>query len=127
MFGDDVMVRPRSFFPVIVVATLLVVLALAGCGTHGLAAPLASPVSVSLVAQGASQRAGTASLTPFDALHVAPFYRGSAIPVTGAPHPAQLRAGSCIGPFVAALSDGNIITPTNNGRDGPTRRDRSEE
>lgn len=109
------MVRLRISFPLLLLSALAGVLALAGCGTHGLAAPLVKPASASLVASGTSQPAGTASLTPFDAVHIAPFYRGSAIPLNGAPHPAQLREGSCVGPFIAALSDGNVITPANNG------------
>ncbi|MGH2517805.1 MAG: hypothetical protein ACRDHP_19335 [Ktedonobacterales bacterium] len=109
------MVRLHIPFPGLILGVLVGILALAGCGTHGLAAPLTKPASAALVASGASQPAGAATLTPFDALHVAAYYRGSAIPLTGAPHPAQLREGSCIGPFVAALSDGNTITPANNG------------
>ena len=97
------------------VGMLVCLLALAGCGTHGLAAPLTKPASATLVAPGASQAAGAASLTPFDAVHVATFYRGSAVPFIGAQHPAQLREGSCVGLFVAALSDGSVITPANNG------------
>lgn len=100
-------------------SSLLVVLvgmvALAGCGSHGQAAPLGKPASASLTAAGASHPAATASLIPFDAIHVAPFYRGAEIPATGAQHPAQLRQGSCIGPFIAPLSDGNVITPADNG------------
>lgn len=97
------------------ITALLSVLVLAGCGTHGLAAPLTKSASATLTAPGASKSAGTASLTSFDAVHVAAYYRGSAIPFTGAQHPAQLRQGSCIGPFIAPLSDGNVITPANNG------------
>lgn len=107
--------RRRLFSLVALVSVLAGMLALAGCGTHGQAAPLGKSARASLVAPGASHPAGTASLAPFDAVHVAPFYRGAAIPVTGAQHPAQLRQGSCVGPFIAPLSDGNVITPANNG------------
>ena len=97
------------------IGALVSVLVLAGCGTHGLAAPLTKSASATLTAPGASKPAGTATLISFDAVHIAAFYRGSAIPLTGAQHPAQLREDSCVGPFIAPLSDGNIITPATNG------------
>lgn len=107
--------RRRLFSLAALMSFVVVMLVLAGCGTHGRAGALGKTASASLAAPGASHPAGTASLAPFDAIHVAPFYRGAAIPVTGAQYPAQLRQGSCVGSFIASLSDGNVITPANNG------------
>lgn len=109
------MTRLRISFPLLLVGVLLSVLVLSGCGTHGLAAPLAKPASAKLLASGASQPSGTVTLEPFTGVHIVPNYRGQVIPLTGAQHPVQLREGSCVGPFIAALSDGNVITPANNG------------
>ncbi|HLJ80751.1 MAG TPA: hypothetical protein VKT52_04625 [Ktedonobacterales bacterium] len=109
------MTRLRISFPLLLIGALVSLLVLTGCGTHGLAAPLTKPAHASLVASGASQPSGTATLEPFTGVHIVPNYRGQVIPLTGAQHPAQLREGSCVGPFIAALSDGNVITPANNG------------
>jgi hypothetical protein len=46
-------------------------------------------------------------LTPFDALHVIVYYRGSKLPASGSPIPAQLRENSCVGPLVAPITGGD--------------------
>jgi hypothetical protein len=90
-------------------------LALAACGSHGVAAALSQPVTVRLAAsdRGTSQSA-TFTLTPIHALHVAAYFGGHAIPLTGAKNPAQIRQNACTGPLVVNLSDGapaNAATP----------------
>lgn len=81
-------------------------LALAGCGTHGYAAPLAKPVTIALSAPGESQSLGIATFTPIHATRFVAYYKGHQIPNTGAANPAIIREGSCTGPAVAPLTDG---------------------
>jgi hypothetical protein len=84
----------------------VVCLALAGCGSHGVAAKLGQPVTISLAQAGGSGAVGTVTFTPISAIHVAAYYAGHAIPLTGAQNPAQVRQGACTGPVVVNLSDG---------------------
>ena len=85
---------------------LLLTLVLAGCGSKGNAPTLGQPAVATLSGTG-GQASYSASLTPVVALHASVFYKGAAVPVKGAQTPAQLRRGSCFGPFVAELTDGN--------------------
>lgn len=87
-------------------AALLAVVVLAGCGSKGNAPELGQPAAATL-AGTSGQASYSASLTPVVALHASVFYKGAAVPVKGAQTPAQLRRGSCFGPFVAELTDGN--------------------
>jgi hypothetical protein len=84
----------------------VVCLALAACGSHGVAAQLGRPVTMSLAQSGGSGAVGTVTFTPTHATHVAAYYAGHAIPLTGAQNPAQIRQGACTGPLVVNLSDG---------------------
>lgn len=84
----------------------LALLVLAGCGTHGFAAPLAKPMTIALPASGASQSPGTATLTPMHATRFIAYYKGRQVPNTGAATPVLIRQGSCTGPAIAAVTDG---------------------
>lgn len=79
---------------------------LAACGTKGYAPPLGATAHATLAATQTKQAIGDATLTPVYAMHASVYYRGSAVPTTGAQTPAQLRKGSCFGPVAAPLTDG---------------------
>ncbi len=83
-------------------------LALAACGSHGVAAQLGQPVTVTLseAAAGGATTSAAVTLTPIHATHIAAYYAGHAIPLTGATTPAQVRQNACTGPVVVNLSDG---------------------
>ena len=85
----------------VVAATLL-----AGCGSHGNAAPLGAAGHANLPAGGAGQPSGSVIFTPFYATHIVPYYQGRAVALAGASHPVLLVQGNCGGRFVAALTDG---------------------
>jgi hypothetical protein len=99
-------IRLRGVAPLALLGLLLGAVVLAGCGTHGYAAPLSTSAHVALSAPGSSQPAGSAALVPVYATRIVAYYHGQVIPVSGAAHPAELRQGSCGGPMLAALSDG---------------------
>jgi hypothetical protein len=96
----------RRGIPGALLMALLAAVLLAGCGSKGNAPALGQPAAATLSGTG-GQASYSASLTPVVALHASVFYKGAAVPVTGAQTPAQLRRGSCFGPFVADLTDGN--------------------
>ncbi len=91
---------------VVAMLTLGLVLILTACGTKGYAPPLGTTTHAILADIKTSQTLGNATFTPFYAMHATVYYKGQAVPTTGAPTPAQLRKGSCFGPVVAALTDG---------------------
>jgi hypothetical protein len=93
------------------VATLLLALGLAACGSQGYAAPLGKPATATLTAAGASAATYAARITPINAVHVVVSYHGHTLPLTGAPTPAQMRRDSCFGAYVAPLTDGNPAQP----------------
>lgn len=82
-------------------------LVLTACGTQGYAPPLGKSARATLTNAADPGVTITASLTPAYATHVAVYFKGQPLPLTGAQTPAQLRQGSCFGPVVAPLSDGN--------------------
>jgi hypothetical protein len=91
-----------------------VCLAVTACGSHGVAAELGHPVTLTLADAGAARASGTITLSPIHATHIAAYFGGHAIPLSGAKTPAQIRQNACIGPAVANLSDGipaGIATP----------------
>jgi hypothetical protein len=83
-----------------------VCLAVTACGSHGVAAELGHPVKLTLADVGAARASGTFTLTPIHATHIAAYFGGHAIPLTGAKTPAQIRQNACTGPAVVNLSDG---------------------
>lgn len=88
-------------------ALVAVVALLAGCGSHGQAAPLGAAGRATLPApNGDSVGAGSATFTPFYATHVVPYYQGHAMTPTDSRNPVLLVSGSCGGAFVAALTAG---------------------
>src|SRR5262249_49372125 len=101
--------------------------ALAGCGSRGFAPPLGKPTNVSI--QGVDGLTGDLLFTPIRAMHVAVYYKGHAVPTSGAQTPAQLRRGDCAGPLIAPLTDGNPapaptpeVTPTASAPAPPVTR-----
>ncbi len=91
---------------------LVAAVALAGCGSHGKAAPLGVAGHVTLpVGQGGNSTAGSATFTPFYATHVVPYYEGHPVLPSNSRNPVLLVQGNCGGSFVAALTDG-VPTPT---------------
>ncbi len=91
---------------VVPVLTLGLALIVTACGTKGYAPPLGAASHAILADTQTSQTLGTATFTPFYAMRATVYYKGHAVPTTGAPTPAQLRKGSCFGPVVAPLTDG---------------------
>lgn len=90
---------------------------LAACGTKGYAPPLGATTHAALANTQTQQVIGTATFTPVYAMHATVYYKGHALPTTGAQTPAQLRKGSCFGPVAASLTDGapkadTAIAPT---------------
>lgn len=85
-----------------------VCLAVTACGSHGVAAELGHPVKATLAYSGAGgpQASVVFTLTPIHATHIAAYFGGHAIPLTGAKNPAQIRQNACTGPAVVNLSDG---------------------
>lgn len=81
---------------------------LAGCGSHGQAAPLGDAGHATLPARGGTpaSAAGSATFTPFYATHVVPYYEGHDVTQTDSRHPVLLVQGNCGGPLVAPLTDG---------------------
>jgi hypothetical protein len=100
--------RRLSLFALIGLALVLV----AGCGTHGYAAALAKPITISLTASGGGQSLGSAAFTPVHATRFVAYYKGHQTPLTGAANPVVVRQGSCLGPTVAALTDGAAALPS---------------
>jgi hypothetical protein len=86
--------------------SLSLAIVLAACGTKGYAPPLGPTTHATLAGAQTQQTIGTATLTPVYAMHATVYYRGHAIPTSGAQTPAQLRKGSCFGPVAASLTDG---------------------
>jgi hypothetical protein len=97
--------RRASYLPSLLIVVCGAALLLCACGSRGSAPPLGKAATANLAAQGASASVA-ATLTPIRAMHVAVYYRGQAVPATGAQTPAQLRRGACDGPIVAGLTDG---------------------
>ena len=91
----------------LLVALVAVAALLAGCGSHGHAAPLGAAGHATLPAsQGSSTGGGSATFTPFYATHIAPYYQGHAVTPADSRNPVVLVQGSCGGAFVAALTAG---------------------
>jgi hypothetical protein len=88
-------------------AALLALATLAGCGSQGFAPSLGKPAQVSV--RGVDGVTGDLTFTPIRAMHVAVYYKGQAVPTSGAQTPAQLRQGDCAGPLIAPLTDGNLL------------------
>jgi hypothetical protein len=86
-------------------APLVALLALAACGTHGNAPPLARGATVALVGAAGGQSLGSASFTSVYAAHIVTYYKGKLIPFKGAQMPVELRDGSCTGKTLAALTE----------------------
>ena len=89
----------------------LALVMIAGCGTHGYAAPLAKPVTLTLTAAGATQPYGTATFTPVHATRFVAYFKGQQVPSAGAKTPVVVRQGGCLGPTIAALTDGASALP----------------
>lgn len=85
-------------------APLIALLALAACGTQGYAPTLGKPVTIALAGGASASSLGSATLAPFYGAHIATYYKGKAVPFDGAQTPVELRAGSCTGKPVAALT-----------------------
>lgn len=96
----------RSRWCSVLALLVLTLIAFAGCGTHGYAAPLAKPISITLPASGASQSLGGATFTPIHATRFVAYYKGHQVPNTGAATPVVIRQGGCAGPTIAAVTDG---------------------
>jgi hypothetical protein len=88
-------------------AALLALAMLAGCGSQGFAPSLGKPAQVSV--RGVDGVTGDLTFIPIRAMHVAVYYKGHAVPTSGAQTPAQLRHGDCAGPLIAPLTDGNPL------------------
>ena len=80
-------------------------LALAACGTHGNAPPLARNATVALVGATGGPSLGSATFTSVYATHIAAYYKGKLVPYKGALTPVELRDGSCTGKTLAALTE----------------------
>jgi|SRR5579885_1099462 hypothetical protein len=106
--------RLLSVLPAGLLGAVLLALALSGCGTQGYAPPLGKPgkATLTLSASGSATSQASATLTPFNALHVTAYYHGAQLPTTGAATPAELRQNACNGPLVAPITDGNVATTT---------------
>lgn len=96
-------------------ATMVVLLALAACGSHGSAPQLGQSAHVALAwtshpgssptGSGTRDSAGSATLTPFYATHFVVYKGASGIPYKSPATPLQLRDGDCGGPVIAPLTD----------------------
>lgn len=94
------------------VAALAPLLALAACGSHGYAPALGNVATIAL--KGASGQAlGSASFSPTYATHIATYYRAKAVPFEGAQTPLELRADTCTGKTLAALTAATAAPITN--------------
>lgn len=97
---------------IVAMLALLLAPALTACGSQGYATPPGKPAVATLASATAGAAASyTAHITPLSALHVVVSYRGKTLPMSGAQTPAQLRRGSCFGPYLAPLTDGNPARP----------------
>lgn len=96
----------RSLLPAGGLALLLMV-ALAGCGTQGYAAPLGQAARTPLT--GAFT--GSASFTPTYATLYATYFEGHLVPFVGAKTPVELRSGSCVGQLIANLTQASDQQP----------------
>lgn len=85
-------------------APLVALLGLAACGSQGYAPSLGKAATVALVGTAGGVSLGSATFTPMYAAHIAAWYRGTAVPYTGAQTPVELRSGSCAGKPLAALT-----------------------
>ncbi len=86
-------------------APLVALLGLAACGSHGNAPPLSNSATVALVGASGTGSLGSARFTPFYAAHIASYYKGVAVPYSGAQTPVELRQDSCVGKPLAALTE----------------------
>ncbi len=85
-------------------APMLALVALAACGSQGYAPGLGKTATVALAGASGAPPLGSASFAPFYAAHVATYYRGKLVPYEGAQTPVELRANSCTGKPLAALT-----------------------
>lgn len=89
-------------------APLLALVVLAACGSQGYAPGLGKTATVALAGPSGAAPLGSASFSPFYAAHIAAYYRGKLVPYEGAQTPVELRAGSCTGKTLAALTSATI-------------------
>lgn len=98
---------PHRFTYAALLSVALGALLLAGCGSQGYAAPLGKNAHATLSAPGAHAPAGSASLLREYATHITVYYPSSTqVPYSTPATPVQLRAQSCDGPVLAALTAG---------------------
>lgn len=98
--------RARRSTPLLSVLGCMLALIVAGCGSRGYAPALGASARATLTETTSHQAVANVALVPFDAMRIAAYYRGVALPLTGAQTPAIVRSGGCLGPVVAALTDG---------------------
>ncbi len=96
-------IRRPSDRPLAWLLVLACVPLFAACGSHGSAGALGAPAHVALAWQD-GQSAGSATLTPFYAMHVVAYLGANPISYQDAKQPAQLRKGDCNGAVLAALT-----------------------
>src|SRR5215831_1372323 len=94
--------RPVAWFAILMVALF----AIAACGSQGKPDALGQPASATLTPPSSTQAVGVAHLTPVYGSHIAPNFKGQAIPWANAQNPVQLRTGACNGDVLAALTEG---------------------
>jgi hypothetical protein len=88
-------------------APLVLLLALAGCGTQGAAPTLGKAATATF----GGALPGSLTLTPIASTHVVVYYLGKLIPYAGATTPVELRQGSCDGKVIAALTEATAAPP----------------
>jgi hypothetical protein len=91
----------------ICMAPLILLLALAGCGTGGAAPTLGKPTTT--VFSGATP--GSLTLAPISSTHVVVYYLNKVIPYAGATTPVELRQNGCYGTEIAALTQATATPP----------------
>lgn len=91
-------------------APLILLLALAGCGAHGVAPTLGKPTTT--VFSGSTP--GSLTLAPIASTHIVVYYFNKPIPYVGATTPVELRQNGCYGTEIAALTQATATTPPPN-------------
>lgn len=84
----------------------ILLLVVAACGSQGRPSALGQPASASLTPPSSTQAVGVAHLTPVYGAHIAPNFKGQAVPYANAQNPVQLRKGACNGDVLAGLTEG---------------------
>ena len=85
------------------ISLLLLLVALAGCGTQGYAASLGKPAHVAFT-DPHNTPLGSVTFTPFYALHAVTYYHGVVVRYTNTQTPVELRRGACNGPVITSLT-----------------------